>query len=147
KEEPAAAEPAMAAIVEDENGLTPEQGIDLAASASPVIETLAPAKAFLVNEEHAPNGHNGDRPGTIHFAPPSFNRHDLHEALELVRSFDPVGCASRDLRECLLAQLKYHQQLEMDKNGEEGELYPVLKDCIAIVSDHLKALQSKQHKE
>ena len=108
-------------------------------SAEPAV---AEEKPFLVG-----NNHNGDRPGTLHFAPPSFTRDDLHEALELVRSFDPVGCASRDLRECLLAQLKYHQQLEMEKNGEEGELFPVLRDCIAIVGDHLKELQNKQYKE
>src|SRR6267154_3909444 len=121
--------------------------LDLAASAETSVEPPSLVKPFIVQEDHVNNGQNGDRPGTIHFAPPNFNRHDLHEALELVRSFDPVGCASRDLRQCLLAQLKYHRQLEMDKNGEEGELYPVLKDCIAIIGDHLKALQNKQHKE
>jgi RNA polymerase sigma-54 factor len=122
-------------------------GLDLAAGAEPSIKSPAPVKPFLVHEDQATSSHNGDRPGTLHFAPPNFNLHDLHEALELIRSFDPVGCASRDLRECLLAQLKYHQQLEMDKNGEEGELYPVLKDCIAIISEHLKPLQNKAHKE
>ena len=141
QEEPAPAEPADPL---DGDGHRADQGFDLAASSETPVE---PVKPFLVHEGQAQNGQNGDRPGTLHFAPPSFSRNDLHEALELVRSFDPVGCASRDLRECLLAQLKYHQQLEMDKNGEEGELYPVLKDCLAIVSDHLKPLQNKQHKE
>jgi len=112
--------------------------VEAAATAAPT----AGEKPFLL--EH---NHNGNRPGTLHFAPPTFNREDLNEALELVRSFDPVGCASRDLRECLLAQLKYHQQLEMEKNGEEGELFPVLKDCIAIIGDHLKPLQNKLYKE
>ena len=120
--------------------------VDLAAGAEASREDPVAVKPYLV-DGHVQNGHNGDRPGSLHFAPPSFNRHDLHEALQLIRSFDPVGCASRDLRECLLAQLKYHQQLEMEKNGEEGELYPVLRDCLAIVSDHLKPLQNKQHKE
>ena len=32
---------------------------------------------------------------------------DLHEALEVVRQFDPQGIACRDLRECLLYQLRY----------------------------------------
>src|SRR3954463_5305291 len=135
----------------DENGASLEEGVDLAASADAdeaIVETATPAKPFLLSDSPpVANGQNGNRPGTLHFAPPSFNRHDLHEALELIRSFDPVGCASRDLRECLLAQLKYHQQLEMEKNGEEGELYPLLKDCITIISDHLKPLQNKQHKE
>ena len=135
------------AIVESDNGAAQEEGLDIAASATPIAELPTVAKPFLVNETQAANGHNGDRPGTLHFSPPSFNRNDLHEALELIRSFDPVGCASRDLRECLLAQLKYHQHLETEKNGEEGELYPLLKDCIIIIADHLKPLQNKQHKE
>src|SRR5262249_36957287 len=36
-----------------------------------------------------------------------FSRDDLREAAQLVRQFDPIGVASRDLRECLLAQLDY----------------------------------------
>src|SRR5262245_57848375 len=36
-----------------------------------------------------------------------FSRDDLREAVQLVRQFDPIGVASRDLRECLLAQLDY----------------------------------------
>jgi len=143
EEPPAAVEVDLA----DGDEHSADNGLEIAASAEPSSGNPAPIKPFLVHEGQVQNGQNGDRPGTLHFAPPNFNRHDLHEALELVRSFDPVGCASRDLRECLLAQLKYHQQLEMDKNGEEGELYPVLKDCIAIISDHLKPLQNKQHKE
>jgi len=57
----------------------------------------------------------------------------IHEALGLVQGFDPPGVAGRDLRECLLLQLK---QL------------PVLHAlAIQIVSDHLAELQNKQHKE
>ena len=78
---------------------------------------------------------------------PSFSRSDLHEALELVRQFDPPGVACRDLRECLLYQLRYHQhQLAIHKNGN-GTTEQVLNDAIAIVDQHLRALQMKQHKE
>src|SRR5208283_976943 len=38
----------------------------------------------------------------------NFTVADLHEALEVVRQFDPQGIACRDLRECLLYQLRYH---------------------------------------
>src|SRR5208337_3864734 len=38
----------------------------------------------------------------------TFTVGDLHEALEVVRQFDPPGIACRDLRECLLYQLRYH---------------------------------------
>ena len=77
---------------------------------------------------------------------PNFSLSDLHEALELVRQFDPPGVACRDLRECLLYQLRYHQrQLEQHKNGNGTE--EILNDAVAIVDQHLRALQMKQHKE
>jgi RNA polymerase sigma-54 factor len=78
---------------------------------------------------------------------PTFSLSELHEALELVRQFDPPGVACRDLRDCLLYQLRYHQhQLAIHKNGN-GTTEQVLRDAIAIVDQHLRALQMKQHKE
>src|SRR3954463_4872075 len=143
KEEVAPApEPELAELSEFDAAESEDSAVLAEPVAAPAAPVTADEKPFIVESSN-----NGNRPGTLHFAPPSFNREDLHEALELVRSFDPVGCASRDLRECLLAQLKYHQQLEMEKNGEEGELFPLLKDCIAIIGDHLKPLQNKLYKE
>src|SRR5262249_1608221 len=74
----------------------------------------------------------------------SFTREDLHAAIELVRQFDPPGVACRDLRECLLYQLRYHQS-QLGKNGN-GTVQQ-LADAIAIVDQHLRALQNRQHKE
>ena len=79
---------------------------------------------------------------------PSFNLADLHEALDLVRQMDPPGVACRDLRDCLLYQLRYHQaQLASSKNGNGEATAQVLADAVAIVDQHLRALQNKQHKE
>ena len=77
---------------------------------------------------------------------PTFTLAELHEALELVRQLDPPGIACRDLRECLLYQLRYiQQQHAQHKNGNgTGQ---VLADAIAIVDQHLRAVQMKQHKE
>lgn len=87
-----------------------------------------------------------ERRAESHFQP-SFTLPDLHEALELMRQMDPPGVACRDLRECLLAQLRYHQQqVNVAKNGN-GETEHVLADAIAIVDQHLRAVQNKQHKE
>ena len=78
----------------------------------------------------------------------SFELADLHEAIDLVRQMDPVGVASRDIRECLLVQLKYHQQLDhQHKNGDATIMSELLADCVAIIGDHLKEVQNKQHKE
>ena len=64
----------------------------------------------------------------------------------MVRLLDPPGVACRTLRECLLYQLRYHQQqLALHKNGNGTEL--VLQDATAIVDQHLRAVQNKQHKE
>jgi RNA polymerase sigma-54 factor len=74
----------------------------------------------------------------------SFDRDQLHEAIEVVRQLDPPGVACRDLRECLLYQLRYHQA-QLGKNGNGTA--QVLADALAIVDQHLRALQNKQHKE
>jgi len=72
---------------------------------------------------------------------------DLHEALEVVRQFDPQGIACRDLRECLLYQLRYHlEQLQLQRNGH-AENEQVVRDAIAVVDQHLRAVTLKQFKE
>ena len=94
---------------------------------------------------------------------PEFNTEDLKEAIELVRQMDPPGVACRDLRECLLYQLRHHQHHLADKtngnkehpdkqnghkeNGNGEATAQVLSDALAIVDQHLRALQNKQHKE
>jgi RNA polymerase sigma-54 factor len=73
----------------------------------------------------------------------------LHEALEVVRQLDPPGVACRDLRECLLYQLRFHQRnLDQHRDGiHNGHTAEVVADAINIVDQHLRALQLKQHKE
>ena len=101
-----------------------------AAATAPAVDmntTLPPAK-------------NGSQP----VPKVNFNHEDLKEAIEIVRQLDPPGVASRDLRECLLAQLHYHQ-MQLGKNGNGTA--QVLTDAIALVDQHLRALQHKQYKE
>jgi RNA polymerase sigma-54 factor len=77
---------------------------------------------------------------------PKFTAADLKEALEAVRQLDPPGVACRDLRECLIYQLRYHQaQLALHKNGNGTA--QVLQDAIAVVDNHLRDVQAKRHKE
>src|SRR5580704_1065285 len=77
----------------------------------------------------------------------NFTVADLHEALEVVRQFDPQGIACRDLRECLLYQLRYHlEQLQLHPNGS-ALTEQVVKDAIAVVDQHLRAVTLKQFKE
>jgi RNA polymerase sigma-54 factor len=57
----------------------------------------------------------------------------VDEALKLVQMFDPLGVAARDVRECLLIQLR--------------TLAPENTVAQQIISDHLKQLQNKQYRE
>jgi RNA polymerase sigma-54 factor len=114
------------------------QTVDLSASAvaatpEPAVAQVAPAPSPI-----APHP----------VFPTSFSLADLHEAIEVVRQLDPPGVACRDLRECLLYQLRYHQrQLELHKNGNGESIALTLTDAIAIVDQHLRAVQNKQFKE
>jgi RNA polymerase sigma-54 factor len=58
---------------------------------------------------------------------------DVEAALALVQEFDPLGVAARDVRECLLIQLR--------------ALAPENTLAAQIVSDHLKLVQNKQYRE
>jgi RNA polymerase sigma-54 factor len=58
---------------------------------------------------------------------------DVAEALAHVQLFDPLGVAARDVRECLLIQLR--------------SLAPDNALAQQIVSEHLKQLQNKQYRE
>jgi RNA polymerase sigma-54 factor len=108
-------------------------------SSSTGTSAAATAPAVDVNPP-SPPARNGSRP----LPNLNFNHEDLKEAIEIVRQLDPPGVACRDLRECLLSQLHYHQtQLGKDGNGTAQ----VLADAIALVDQHLRALQNKQYKE
>jgi RNA polymerase sigma-54 factor len=117
-----------------ESSFSPGIG-DAAAATAPAPEPVLPAQVpTQVPAAQAPAY-------TANFSPA-----DLQEALEVVRQLDPPGVACRDLRECLLYQLRYHQhQLALHKNG--NGTVQILQDASVIVDQHLRAVQNKQYKE
>jgi RNA polymerase sigma-54 factor len=68
---------------------------------------------------------NGHRPAIEY---PAALKRDLEEALHIVRRFDPVGIAARDLRECLLTQLDVRTQ-------QAGELAEGIRLAAAAATD------------
>jgi RNA polymerase sigma-54 factor len=120
-------------------------------------EIAAPVPAVEPRPEASFSTGSGDSAAAVAPAPepapqppstykPSFTPSDLQEALEVVRQLDPPGVACRDLRSCLMCQLVYQQaQLALHKSGNGTE--QVLKDAMAVVDQHLRGLQNKQHKE
>jgi len=63
---------------------------------------------------------------------------DVQKALEIVQRFDPPGVAARDLRECLLIQLRV---LDDEGNIEEDSI------AVDIVRDHLDKVKNKQYRD
>jgi len=59
--------------------------------------------------------------------------------LKRLQRFDPVGCAARDLRECLLVQAHWFTTDGEGKDDPDAELLP------AIISKHLKLVESKKY--
>src|SRR5215470_7455074 len=115
------------------NGSSELSGISAAAAVAPAPEVPAPAVPTPV-------------PAARTVYKPTFTLSELHEALEIVRQLDPPGVACRDLRECLLYQLRYIQQQHLHQKNGNGTSQ-VLADAMGIVDHHLRAVQMKQHKE
>ena len=115
---------------ESDPRVNPEMAVSSVASGSAAAVAPAPESAVVTR--------------------PTFKRNfiaaDLQEALQVVQQLDPPGVGCRDLRQCLLNQLRFHQaQLAHQKNGDGTA--QLLLDALAVVDQHLRALQNKQHKE
>ena len=156
----------LAAVLPEEEGDAELATSDWNAEANPIAEVSASAAAAAVAPATEPASElqavtkshasvHSATPAPPANAPPArptykpgFNRSDLAEAIEVVRQMDPPGVACRDLRDCLLYQLRYQQQQIPHLKNDHGEATAqVINDAIAIVDQHLRALQMKQHKE
>ncbi len=120
-------------------------GNDRSASLTePPLETFLSASSSNGGTAAAPAPDTAPRTTPVY--KPRFTAADLQEALQVVQQLDPPGVAARDLRECLLNQLRFHQaQLAQNKNGNGTA--QILEDAVAVVDQHLRGLQNKQHKE
>jgi len=83
---------------------------------------------------------------------PPFTIEDLREAIEVVRQFDPTGVAARDLRECLLLQLRdLERQINNRLVNGDSELHnqqlAQIHTAIAIIDTQLRNVQNRQYKD
>ena len=65
-----------------------------------------------------------------------FDEHELNMALNLLQNFDPCGVAARDIKECLLLQLKA-------LNAAQSLNTIALRLAVAIISHHLELLAAR----
>jgi RNA polymerase sigma-54 factor len=113
---------------------------------------VAEAEASIGEEQPQTGGLPAPRPTLV---PPRtqparvpFSRDALREAIDLVRQMDPIGVGARDLRECLTAQLQSLKHLERKNgNGHQAAELEAVDDALAMVDQHLHALQNKNYKE
>jgi RNA polymerase sigma-54 factor len=157
---------AIPPAVNRKNGSVPEPAASASAEATPAPPP-PPTQSFLAKEAVAAAGDIDvesraavevleEYPGAAPPVParnlpaPRFTPADLREAVELVRQMDPVGVASSDLRECLLAQVRYLQanyERQKGKSPQNGATDEILRDASVILSEHLKLVQNRQTKE
>jgi RNA polymerase sigma-54 factor len=144
---------------ESESGLNDEAALAVPETSSVTEVEIPGVSSESVEEQSVPpsfhtqsNSAAAAAPAPEPVAPPisafkpKFTAGDLKEALEVIRQLDPPGVGCRDLRECLLYQLRYHQaQLALHKNVNGTA--QVLQDAVAVVDAHLRDLQAKRHKE
>src|SRR5579863_8491677 len=119
--------------------LTSSASAEVSASSEPAFSSSVANGAAAAP---APDPASAAKPGYK----PNFTAADLQEALQVVQQLDPPGVGCRDLRQCLLNQLHFHQaQLAQHKNGNGTA--QILQDAMAVADRHLRGLQNKQHKE
>jgi RNA polymerase sigma-54 factor len=134
------------AVIDDDDLAPQDESAALAYPQEAVPETVETVETIAAKKETASAPPVRQIPAP---SPANFTRAELHEALEIVRQFDPPGIACRDLRECLLYQLRYHlDQLQSHRNTNgHAATEEVVKDAMAVVDQHLRAVTLKQFKE
>ncbi len=136
-------------LASDEELLEQGTGWLSAMESTASLEKHLGAEAKVVDNP-ADSGEGDARPETAAKAEPVrkalFGREALREALELVRQMDPMGVAARDLRECLMAQLKDLARVH-DERGGEPDMPELLEDAMVIADKYLHMLQNKQIRE
>ncbi len=82
----------------------------------------------------------------------AFALEDLRSGIEVVRQLDPIGVAARDLRDCLLLQLRDLERQVNNRvlNGDselQNRHLSQIQVAAAIVDTQLRNVQNRQHKD
>ena len=115
----------------------------------------ASSSALQADAVSAPPTHLSHSPHSspkesAHEAP--FSLAHLLEAIELIRQMDPIGVGARDLRECLLLQLRHLERLMTQRVGNgnseaHNQQLQQIQAAIAIVDTQLRNVQNRQYKD
>lgn len=133
----------------DNNGHAAELASEVLEAAGAVADVTELSEVAAIAQEALPPG-DPKKPQLctkpVNGGRALFGRDALHEAIDLVRHMDPVGVASRTLRECLLAQLEDIRE-KHEENGGEVHMPELLQDSFIVVDKYLHQVELKQFKE
>ncbi|HEX4663339.1 MAG TPA: RNA polymerase factor sigma-54 [Terriglobales bacterium] len=81
-----------------------------------------------------------------------FTIEQLREGIEIVRQMDPIGVAARDLRECLLLQLRDLERKVNNRvlNGDselQNQNLAQIQAAMSIIDTQLRNVQNRQYKD
>jgi RNA polymerase sigma-54 factor len=81
-----------------------------------------------------------------------FTIEQLHAGIEIVRQMDPIGVAARDLRECLLLQLRDLERQVNNRvlNGDsevQNQNLAQIQAAMSIIDTQLRNVQNRQYKD
>ena len=113
---------------------------------------MATAASSALKPSVAPNSKSVNRVERTKPVEAPFTIEDLREGIDLIRQMDPVGVAARDLRECLLLQLRdlEHQVNNRVLNGDsevQNQHLAQIQTTTAIVETQLRNVQNRQYKD
>jgi RNA polymerase sigma-54 factor len=111
-------------------------------------EELAAAPVFRAHVDHM---QSAPVPQVTAVEAP-FTIEELREAIDVVRQMDPIGVGARDLRECLLLQLRDLERQVNNRvlNGDsevQNRHLAQIQTSIAIVDTQLRNVQNRQYKD
>src|SRR5947209_13447746 len=125
-------------------GSYPEnESYETASPSTPVAVSPNGTGASISRAPAAPKKPSIDAPFTIE---------QLREGIETVRQMDPMGVAARDLRECLLLQLRDLERQVNNRvlNGDselQNQNLAQIQTAISIIDTQLRSVQNRQYKD
>jgi RNA polymerase sigma-54 factor len=139
--------------IEDASSLERSAEILLARYAENHLDDMSsPANSVAVSHNGTPSASRAPATPTKPSIDAPFTIEQLREGIETVRQMDPMGVAARDLRECLLLQLRDLERQVNNRilNGDsevQNHTLAQIQTATSIIDTQLRNVQNRQYKD
>jgi RNA polymerase sigma-54 factor len=115
-------------------------------------DTSSPANSVAVSHNGTPSASRVPATPTKPSIDAPFTIEQLREGIDTVRQMDPTGVAARDLRECLLLQLRDLERQVNNRvlNGDsevQNQKLAQIQTATSIIDTQLRNVQNRQYKD